>query len=561
MSNNTTNLRITMAQLNPIVGDIEGNARRMLDEWLLWDDRSDLILFPEMCLCGYSPEDLVLNSAFMHTIKRQIDQICEESKQIRSAALISTPWTDGARVFNSVLLIERGKIIAVQHKVRLPNYTVFDEPRTFHPANKLPDPISFRGVKLGLMICEDMWFQDVPLHLAKNGAQILICVNASPYDYAKHPLRVEVAKRVTSGTKLSLVYLNLCGGQDELVFDGRSFIMHSNGQVVHESAQFAEESVNFIAEFSATSPKLPLFNVLEGKDHKTSPTFVYTEIYEALKTGLRDYVHKNGFENVLIGLSGGIDSAFVAAIAVDALGAQHVRCVMLPSEFTSQDSLDDAQGCAQRLGVHYEIIPIKDAVKTFEALIPSLSGVAHENTQSRIRGTILMALSNISHEMLLTTGNKSEMATGYATLYGDMNGGYNPLKDLYKTDIYQLCAWRNHVKEVIPPRILTKAPSAELRPNQTDQDSLPPYEILDDILRCLIEYDNANWNQAQEMHLARRATALKHPKDLEKVAKLLRNSEFKRFQSSPGTRVSPRAFGKDRRYPLTNRFLNNVEKD
>lgn len=558
---NTTKLQITIAQLNPIVGDIDGNAQRMIDEWHLWDDRSDLILFPELCLSGYSPEDLVLNTAFMDKINDTLEHICEVSKENRSAALIPSPWTDGTHLFNSVLLIERGEVIAIQHKYKLPNYTVFDEQRTFHHALELPDPILFRGHKLGLLICEDMWFKEVPLNLAKLGAQILIAVNASPYDYAKHALRLDIAKRIVDETKLSLVYVNMCGGQDELVFDGRSFIMHSNGQIVHQAASFNEETINFIAEFPQNSPTKPLFNVIEGKDYKSYQPNILLEIYEALKTGLRDYVQKNGFENVLIGLSGGIDSAFVAVIAVDVLGAEHVRCVMLPSEFTSQDSLDDAQECAKRLGIHYDVIPIKEAVKTFETLIPSLSGVAHENTQSRIRGTILMALSNLSNELLLTTGNKSEMAVGYATLYGDMNGGFNPIKDLYKTEVYMICTWLNHIREVIPPRILTKAPSAELRPNQTDQDSLPTYEILDEILRCLIEYDNADWDTAEPLHLARRETALKHPNEVKKIAKLLKNSEFKRVQSPPGTRISPRSFGKDRRYPLTNHFVNDIEKD
>lgn len=559
-----THLKITMAQMNPVVGDIDGNAQKLIDIWHLWDDRSDLILFPELYLSGYPPEDLVLNLAFLDKINEAIAEICAQTKGNRSAALLPTPWTDGYNVYNTILLIERGEIIAQQHKYELPNYSVFDEKRTFAPAHNAPEPVRFRGVNIGFMICEDMWHDHVPMNLARSGAQILIAVNASPYDYSKIALRRTIAADIAAKTGLSLLYLNACGGQDELIFDGRSFITHSNGQIVHQAAAFEEDIIHIDLSFAAkpSAPKpVAVFSVLEGEDHKDHPLFIFAEIYQAIKTGLRDYVHKNGFENVLIGLSGGVDSALVAALAVDALGADHVRCVMLPSEFTSPESLKDAKECAQNLGVRYEIIEIKDAVKTLEKLIPNLNGTAHENTQSRLRGTILMALSNLSGEMLLTTGNKSEMAVGYATLYGDMNGGYNPLKDVYKTEVYQLCRWRNDVGHVIPQRILDKPPSAELRPDQKDQDSLPPYDILDAILRCLIEFDNVDWEKANAAQHAIRKTAKKHPEEVKKVAKLLRGAEFKRFQSPPGARVSYRAFGKDRRYPLTNRFLNDIEKD
>ena len=522
-------LKITLAQLNPTVGDIDGNAQKMLDVWEHHQQDSDLILFPELFLCGYPPEDLVLNAAFQSEIEQKITSICETSKNYNCAALIPTIWVNEGQLYNAALLIEHGKIKNICNKHKLPNNSVFDEPRVF-TAGKMPEPIDFRGTKLGVMICEDLWHEEIPIHLKKQGAELLISINASPFDKTKYNIRKNIALSCVNKTGLKLIYLNMVGGQDELVFDGRSFIMDAKGNLSYQAPAFETSVTQGKPE---DSPKYRLNNCNEL-------------IYSALKLGLKDYVRKNGFKDVLLGLSGGIDSALVAAIAVDALGAEHVSCVMLPSEFTSDESLHDANTCAELLNVSCKTIPISDAVKVFENIVPNLSGLAHENTQSRIRGTILMAMSNISGALLLTTGNKSEVAVGYCTIYGDMNGAFNPLKDLYKTEVFALAKWRG-----LPDNIITKAPSAELRPDQKDQDSLPPYDLLDDILYQLIECDDSSEPSA---------LADKYPDEIEKIARLMKNSEHKRFQSAPGTRITNRAFGKDRRYPITNHFVNKIAK-
>lgn len=556
-------LRLTLAQLNPVLGDIEGNAARIVQIWKDYADKSDLILFPELFLCGYPPEDLSHNRAFISALRHKINEICAESKNLSAAALVPTIWVEDNSIYNAALLIENGKVVHVFKKHHLPNYSVFDEVRNF-VAGVLPEPYLFRGVNLGIMICEDLWHEDVPQHLKKQGAELLIAINGSPFDAYQEQTRTGVARGCTAAADLSLIYLNMIGGQDELVFDGGSFIMHRMKQIIHQSPFFEEDIFCVTITNDTDQPQHQVFEVTQehasyNPSHLENP---YALMYSALKTGLRDYVCKNGFQNVLLGLSGGIDSALVAALAVDALGADHVRGVMLPSEFTSQDSLDDAKECAVNLGLgsRYDIMPITDAVRTFEALISDLRGLAHENTQSRTRGTILMALSNMTGEMLLTTGNKSEMAVGYCTLYGDMNGGFNPLKDVYKTDVYHLARWRNTLSPVIPARILTKAPTAELRAGQTDQDSLPPYDILDEMLFLLIECDNVNWDKAPPALVAIKERCEAQPETLVRVARLLKNSEYKRYQAAPGTRVSIKAFGRNRRYPMTNHFVNRIEK-
>jgi len=545
-------LRVTLAQLNPTVGDIDGNAKQILDVWEENDALCDLVIFPELFLCGYPPEDLVLNSAFVDCLEQKLEHICMQSKDNNSAALIPTIWRENNNIYNAALLIEGGEIKNMIYKHKLPNNYVFDEPRTF-ASGPLPMPVLFRGHKLGIMICEDVWHNVVPEHLKKYGAEILIAINASPFQTYQFGERRSVAIEAVSETNLNLIYLNMVGGQDELVFDGRSFIMSKDRAIIYTSSAFEIDIIK------VTIGKDKSIKLCENIDSDQKPTSDEL-IYKALVTGVRDYVHKNGFCNVLIGLSGGIDSALTSAIAVDALGKDNVRCVMLPSEFTSQESIDDAKECADLLGVKYEIIEIKQAISTFENIIPDLGGLAHENTQSRIRGTILMALSNISGAMLLTTGNKSEMAVGYCTLYGDMNGGFNPLKDVYKTQVYELSKWLNKDKDIIPQRIITKEPTAELRENQKDKDSLPPYDLLDDILRLLIEYDNVNWKSAPKVLQTMRDKCLKHTNEIEKISCLLKNSEYKRFQAPPGTRISYRSFGRDRRYPLTNSFINKIEK-
>ncbi len=546
------NLRITLAQLNPTLGDFDGNAGQILNIWSKYDKSSDLIIFPELFLCGYPPEDLVLNTAFVKVLDQKLKYICAQSKNHHSAALIPTIWRDNNKIYNSAIIVEDGKIRNVILKHKLPNNYVFDEPRTF--ANgPLPKPIDFRGHNLGFMICEDVWHSYVPRHLKNNGAELLIAINGSPFHSYQDDERRSVAIEAVSESNLDLIYLNMVGGQDELVFDGRSFVMSKDRSISYSAAAF-EESI-----FQVELSKDNIIKITDNHQDNIKQSSIEL-IYKALVTGVKDYVRKNGFSDVLIGLSGGIDSALTAAIASDALGNGRVRCIMLPSEFTSQESLNDAKECAELLGVKYEIIEIKDAIASFEKIIPDLNGLAHENTQSRIRGTILMALSNMSGAMLLTTGNKSEMAVGYCTLYGDMNGGFNALKDVYKTDVYKLSKWRNQQNMVIPERIITKEPTAELRENQKDQDSLPPYDLLDDILRLLIEYDNINWNSAPKILHDMRNKCLKYSDEIEKISRLLKNAEYKRFQAPPGTRISYRSFGRDRRYPLTNSFVNKIEK-
>ncbi|MGH1455220.1 MAG: NAD+ synthase [Alphaproteobacteria bacterium] len=537
-------IKITMAQLNPTLGDIKGNAKKILETWKNHDEQSDLILFPELFLCGYPPEDLTNNTGFIDALKNKIDDLIKQSKALNAAALIPTIWREGEHIYNAALLIQNGEIKHTLKKHHLPNYSVFDEARNFKSA-PLPNPIEINGTKLGIMICEDMWHTDLPIHLKKKGAQLLISINASPYYTNKHNRRISIAKSCVKSTGLDLIYLNLIGGQDELVFDGRSFIMDKNENIIFDGASFKQE----ITQIKISDGKIDITDT-KSSDQNTFEN----DTYNALVTGTRDYVRKNGFSKVIIGLSGGIDSAITAAIAVDALGADNVHCVMMPSQFTSTNSLDDAQECAQMLGVKYDTIAMRYALEAFESLLPTLKGLAHENTQSRIRGTILMAMSNASGAMLLTTGNKSEMAVGYCTIYGDMNGGYNPIKDVYKTHVYELAKWRNSVSPIMPESIITKAPSAELRPDQTDQDNLPPYDLLDDILYALIEHDD----QPCPPDIITRISA--HPETIEKVAKLLKNSEYKRYQAAPGVRISYKAFGRDRRYPMTNHFVNKIEK-
>ena len=554
---------VTCAQANPTVGDSEGNARIMLDIWKQHDQRSDLIIFPELFLCGYPPEDLVLNTAFISSLEAKINEMCSASKSYQSAALIPTIWRVNDVTCNAALLIEKGEIHHIFYKHKLPNNYVFDEPRTFTPG-PLPEPYLFRSHSLGIMICEDLWHVEVPGYLKDNGAQILITINGSPFHIHQQEARNIIANVAVKETGLDLIYLNMIGGQDELVFDGRSTVMHKDGSLTYQSPAFEEDIFYVTIEQSQDSKSSATTTTItaskSGSDYVKYNSSPLEIMYQALVTGVRDYAHKNGFKDALLGLSGGIDSALTAAIAADALGSKHVHCVLLPSEFTSDESNQDAQECATALKTSHETIPISKIMDGFTQTIPSLNGLAHENTQSRIRGNILMALSNMNGGLLLTTGNKSEVAVGYCTLYGDMNGGFNPLKDVYKTDIYKLSKWRNKQGQVIPERILTKAPSAELRPDQKDEDSLPPYDLLDDILRLLIDYDDVNWNDAPQDLLDIRAKCLKHPEDIEKVARLLKINEYKRYQAALGVRVSSRGFGRDRRYPLTNHFVNKIEK-
>ena len=545
-------MKIALAQLNPTVGDIAGNIQAIKNARVRAHELgADLVVFPELFVVGYPPEDLVLKPSFQDAARAAVQNLAAElGDDGGPGLLVGTIWKDDTGLFNSDVLIDGGRIQAVCKKVHLPNYGVFDEKRVF-ASGPMPGPVEFRGVRLGVAICEDIWQDDVVECLAECGAQIVIVSNGSPFDWSKTDLRMNVAVARVTETGLPLIYVNQVGGQDELVFDGASFVLNADRSLAVQMPAWSDdlEVTSWKADGNGFSCARGSCCVLDEGD---------SAAYNACVVGLRDYVDKNGFPSVVLGLSGGIDSALVAAMCVDALGPSRVHCVMLPYTYTSQDSLDDARACADALGVRLDTVDIKHVVSGFTKALGEMftgteSGVTEENIQSRARGTILMAISNKFGSMVVTTGNKSEMSVGYATLYGDMNGGFNPIKDLYKTDVYRLATWRNeHVPLgngpqgcVIPLRIITKAPSAELREDQTDQDSLPPYDVLDDILMCLVEKEMAFGDVVARGHDASVVGRIEH---------LLYVSEYKRRQSAPGVKISARNFGRDRRYPITNRF-------
>ncbi|WP_295559599.1 NAD+ synthase [uncultured Hyphomicrobium sp.] len=546
-----TSLKIALAQLNPIVGDLAGNEQKLLDARETAAARgADLIVFPELFLTGYPPEDLVLKPAFHTATRARLEALAARMGE-GPAVLVGTVWPENGAIYNAVALLDGGTVSAVRFKVDLPNYGVFDEKRVF-TAGELPSPIAFRGVRLGVPICEDIWKDEVTECLAECGAEILIVPNGSPFDWKKPDVRMNVAVARVTETGLPLAYVNQVGGQDELVFDGASFVLDADRSLAVQLPAWEEHVA--LTEWT---------KVDGGWQCKQSSVHRLTEgdaaAYHACVLGLRDYVDKNRFPGVVLGLSGGIDSALVAAMAVDALGAERVHAIMMPYRYTSNQSVADAASCAEALGIRFETVPIEPAVKGFsEALAPLFAGkqpdIAEENIQSRARGVIVMAISNKFGAMVLTTGNKSEMSVGYATLYGDMNGGFNPVKDLYKQEVYRLARWRNaHVPKgalgpagiVIPESIITRPPTAELRENQTDQDSLPPYDVLDDILACLVE---------KEMPVGDVIARGHDPDVVRKVERLLYLAEYKRRQAAPGVKISSRNFGRDRRYPITNRF-------
>jgi NAD+ synthase len=550
-------LSIALAQINPTVGDLDGNAdliRAARAEAA--GQGADLLVCPELSVPGYPPEDLVLKPAFVAACRTAVEALAAETADGGPALVVGSPWreeADGhARPVNAAVLLDGGQVQTHRAKHELPNYSVFDEKRVFQKG-PLPGPVNFRGVRLGLMVCEDMWTPDVSECLAESGAEILVVPNGSPYEMDKVDVRVQLAVRRVTETGLPLVYVNQVGGQDELVFDGGSFVLDAECNLQVQLAMF--------------EPLVVTTRWERGDDHRwrctvgsqTPPEVGAEAVYRALVLGLRDYVDKNGFPGVVLGLSGGIDSAVSAAVATDALGADRVHCIMLPSPYTSDESLTDAAECADLLGVALDRVAIEPAMQAFEAMLtPLFDGrepdITEENIQARSRGLALMAVSNKLGHMVLSTGNKSEMSVGYATLYGDMCGGYNVLKDVYKTTVYKLARWRNQALpkgakgpagRVIPERILTKAPSAELRPDQTDQDSLPPYEALDDILECLIEHERSVEEIVGRGH--DRAT-------VNQIWRMLENAEYKRRQAPPGVKITARAFGRDRRYPITNAF-------
>ena len=543
--------RITIAQANPTMGDLSANAAKARAVWQQAQAAgADMVAFPEMFIVGYNAQDLIRKPALYLAAMAEIDRLAADCADGPVLA-IGGPYWDGEALYNAYFICKGGKVVHRALKHHLPNYTVFDEERLF-AHGPMAGPYAVGDVRIGSPICEDAWFEDVPETLEETGAEILVVPNGSPYYRGKFDRRMNhmVARVVETG--LPLVYLNMVGGQDDQVFDGGSFVLNPGGKLALQLPLF-DEAVAHV-DFTRTAEG---WRAEEGEkiSHPTEEEQDYRVVVEAL----RDYMGKTGFTKVLLGLSGGVDSAIVATIAVDALGAENVRCVMLPSEYTSQGSLDDAEDIANRLGCRYDYVPIAESraavtntlAPLFEGTEP---GLTEENIQSRLRGLLLMALSNKFGEMLLTTGNKSEVAVGYATIYGDMAGGYNPIKDMYKTRVFETCRWRNAnhrpwmngpAGEAIPVSIIEKPPSAELREDQKDEDSLPPYDILDGILRMLVD---------GEASVADCVAAGYDRDTVKRVEHLLYISEYKRFQSAPGARLSGRAFWLDRRYPIVNRF-------
>ena len=550
-------LALYLAQLNPVVGAVGANRDSALAcHGRAADAGADLVVFSELFLSGYPPEDLVLKPAFVAACRTALDELARATGNGAPGMVIGLPWAEDGKVYNAVALLDAGTIKAVRCKNDLPNYGVFDEVRVF-ARGPLPGPVDFRGVRLGLPICEDIWSDEVCECLAETGAEMLIVPNGSPFERDKADVRLNIAVARVTETGLALVYLNQVGGQDELVFDGASFGLNADRSLAFQMKEFAADEllVQMVRADDGgwTCQAGPCARVAEG----------LAPVWQACVLGLKDYVNKNRFASVVLGMSGGIDSAVVAAMAVDALGADRVHCVMLPYHYTSADSLADARACSQLLGVRYDIIDIEPPVTGFnDALAGMFAGrkadVTEENIQSRTRGAILMAISNKFGAMVLTTGNKSEMSVGYATLYGDMNGGFNPIKDVYKMDVYALAAWRNQHRpdgcagpdgRVIPENIITKAPTAELREGQRDQDSLPEYPVLDDILNGLVEEELSVSDMVARGHDG----AL-----VERIQHLLYVAEYKRRQSAPGVKITSKNFGRDRRYPITNSFRDEV---
>ena len=530
-------LSISVAQLNFTVGDVVANADRIID--VIAQARAagcDLLVTSELALSGYPPEDLLLRPDFHRACRRELERVASRVQGI--AVVLGHPESNEAGCFNSASVLRNGQIVCTYRKQLLPNYEVFDEERYFDRGNE-PCVFEVAGVRIGLTICEDIWAAGPAGQAADAGAELLLALNASPFEMDKPQRRLEAARARIAETGLPLLYCNTVGGQDELVFDGASFAADRSGTMRWRAASFREgvESIRFTDgdwENASIAP-VPGIEAL---------------VYEALKTGVRDYVAKNGFPGAIIGLSGGIDSALTLAVAVDALGAERVRAVMMPSPYTAQMSIDDSREMVRLLGVRYDEIPIEPAMHVFgEMLAAQFAGLpqdaTEENLQSRIRGMLLMALSNKTGAIVLTTGNKSEMATGYATLYGDMAGGFAVLKDLYKTFVYRLASWRNTVGPVIPENIITRPPSAELKPDQLDQDSLPPYDILDAIIEAYMERDES----------PREIIARGYPEaDVRRTVSLLKRNEYKRRQAPVGIRVTRRGFGRDWRYPITSRY-------
>jgi len=551
----TDRLRIALAQLNPKVGDLKGNlalGRQALADAV--EARADILMFPELFLTGYFPEDLFFKRQFVDDAIAAARELIAATANTSVSLILPTVWRDEEGLRNAIVLGENGRVTARRFKRELPNDDVFYERRYFVPGD-LAEPVTIKGVSIGIPICEDIWHAEVCEHLVDNGARLLLCPNGSPYWRNKQDTRKELVLARVNEDNVPMLYLNQVGGQDELVYDGASFAIEPGDRLVLQGKSFETDFI--VSDWAHTD------NGWRCEQGEVVPLVSSDEApWRACILGLRDYVHKNGFKQVVLGLSGGIDSAVVAAMAVDAFGSENVHCLMLPYRYTSEESLRDAKDCAERLGVRYDIVsigaPVDDALAELAPVFGNQpQDLTEENIQSRMRGLMLMAVSNKFGSMLLTTGNKSEMSVGYATIYGDMNGGFNPLKDMLKMQVYRLAHWRNQhlpgdvlgkAGEIIPQAIIDKAPSAELRPNQTDQDSLPPYPVLDAILEGFVE------EELSVKELVARGFDLATVKRIEK---LLYIAEYKRRQSAPGVKLTAKALGLGRKYPITNGYRDD----
>ena len=541
---NTTKLTVALAQCNFLLGDLKGNVQKILDQAKRASSGgAHVLVTPELSLTGYPPEDLLLREAFLNDVDHQLEHLRQELAQYKDLfVVVGHPKRQlidhEVKLFNQATVFSNGQLITTYSKQLLPNSEVFDEVRYFTPGNQAC-VFAVAGVQLGLIICEDAWHSGPAMQAKKAGAELLIIPNASPFHMAKTDLRYEVIKAQAIQTQMPAIYVNMVGGQDELVFDGASFALNAQGEIIDVAPQFIEH-LGFITYANHQLEKGTI----------TPQSSIEKQVYDALVLGVKDYIGKNGFPGAILGLSGGVDSALVLAIAVDAIGADRVRAVMMPSRYTADISWIDAKDMAERLHVQYDEIAIAPMFDAFESsLAKDFAGLpldaTEENIQARVRGTLLMALSNKSGRIVLTTGNKSEMAVGYCTLYGDMAGGFAVIKDVVKTLVYRLCHYRNSISPVIPERIITRPPSAELRPDQKDQDSLPPYEILDAILENYMEND---------VPIEKLLGSGFSQEDVEKVTRLIKINEYKRRQSPIGVRITHRAFGRDWRYPITSKY-------
>ena len=548
-----TKLKIALAQLNPLVGDVIGNTKKLIDVRSKLDEDIDILVAPELYISGYPIDDLVLREDFLDLVEKELNNLAKITTDNKSAIIVGAPRKDGGSIRNSVFVMEKGEIISIKDKYELPNTGVFDEQRIFEKG-PLENCVKIKGVNVGLPICEDIWKETVLKKLSQSGAEIIIAINASPFTISKYDERNDIALSRAKETKLPIVYLNRTGGQDELIFDGSSFSLNHDGKKFSSLEEFKEDIS--IINFSKNNGKWT------GHGNVKKNSSQSERLYKALVVGLRDYVKNNKFSGVVLGLSGGIDSALVAALATDAFGSKFVQAIMLPSPYTGEESLKDARDSATLLNIKYSNLKISEAMKVVDEILGDFkgpnftAGITEENIQSRLRGLLLMALSNRYGYMVLATGNKSEYAVGYSTLYGDMCGGFAPIKDVWKTDVFKLCEWRNKnfsdlfkgpKGKVIPDNIIKKAPTAELRDNQKDTDSLPEYNVLDEILKGLVE---------EEISVEKIVKKGFDKKVVEKTAQLLAKSEYKRFQAAPGPKVTNKAFGRDRRFPLTSGFKN-----